>query len=178
MELLTFEAEPFFKFILLVAFLIAWVLFLLTQQNTLRRITRQNRRLRPGMVWLQLIPFLGQIWQFFVIVRISNSIRNELAARQEDELFGRDAAMVELGNKRPSLATGLPYCIIMWICLLTLCYGTYLDVVYQSAAAENTTFDVILGLLLMACPVLWVIYWVNLALWKRRLKQRAGLATG
>jgi len=49
--------------------------FLITQQNTLKAIQQQNRLMRPGEVWLQLIPLFGIVWQFIVVTRISDSIR-------------------------------------------------------------------------------------------------------
>jgi len=136
------------------------------------------------LVWLQLIPLVGQIWQFFVIVKIAGSIRNEMIHRYDDELFGDDAAKLKLGNKRPTLVIGLAYSILM--CL------AYPLARYQ--AAENarayaregldmtrTTSDtymgsVILGSLGLAMIACWIAYWIILAIWKRRLKNEVQLA--
>jgi hypothetical protein len=66
----------------------------------------------PGLVWLQLIPLVGQVWQFFVVARISSSIRKGLTAEYENTVFGADAAVVQKGvANRPTLAMGLAYCI-------------------------------------------------------------------
>ncbi|SRR5215203_1959020 len=76
--------EPFsseLQFLFLGLFLIPAIFFLLTQQNTLKAIQPHNRAMSPGQVWLQLIPIFGMIWQFFVVSKISDSLRRELAAR-------------------------------------------------------------------------------------------------
>src|SRR5258705_1620639 len=61
-------------------FLIPWIFFLITQQNTLKAIHPQNRTMPPGQVWLQLIPLFNLAWHFVVVTRISDSIRRQLAS--------------------------------------------------------------------------------------------------
>ena len=68
----------YLQIILLLVFIGIAVLFLLTQQNTLKAVRRENRLMQPGLVWLQLIPVVGQIWQFIVVLRIAKSIRKEI----------------------------------------------------------------------------------------------------
>ena len=53
------------QFVLLFALLVPAILFLLTQQNTLKTVRVENRMLPSGLVWLQLIPLFGQVWQFY-----------------------------------------------------------------------------------------------------------------
>lgn len=55
--------------------------FLLTLQNTLKAIASHNRRLSPGLVWLLFIPVFNIFWQFILVVRLADSIQNELDAR-------------------------------------------------------------------------------------------------
>lgn len=58
---------------LLLAFIVPAILFVLTQYNTLKAIRPENRLLAPGLVWLEFIPFFGQVWQFTVVSRITGS---------------------------------------------------------------------------------------------------------
>src|ERR1700722_16043411 len=103
----------YLQIILLLVFIGIVVLFLLTQQNTLKAVRRENRLMRPGLVWLQLIPVLGQIWQFIVVLRIAKSIRKEIEFLQGDSIFGlADLNVVEKLSKRPTMVVGIIYCTL------------------------------------------------------------------
>jgi hypothetical protein len=52
---------------LVLGYLVALILFLIAQQNTLEAIQPQNRKMQPGEMWLQLIPLFNLIWQFIVV---------------------------------------------------------------------------------------------------------------
>src|ERR1700729_3133135 len=99
------------QLILLAAFLVPAIFFLLTQQNTVKLVKPENRLMQPGLVWLQLIPLLGLLWQFFVITRIAGSIKNELASWHNESIFGADAVAVE-GGVKPTLGIGIAYAIL------------------------------------------------------------------
>jgi hypothetical protein len=55
------------QLLLLLIVLVPAVLFLLTEYNTVRAVRTENRLINPGLIWVQLIPFIGQIWQFLVV---------------------------------------------------------------------------------------------------------------
>jgi hypothetical protein len=178
----TYDVTGGLQMLLLLLFLIPAILFLLTQQNMLRRIQPQNRKLMPGLVWLQLIPFLGQLWQFIVIVKIAASLKKELVSRHDDPLFGRDVSKIELGNKRPTLVIGLVYSIAMWSCYLLAVYEAGREVRYPGSAtlagtaAETDAGLVAVGFLALATIACWIAYWIVLAVWARRLKRGPRLA--
>ena len=69
-------------------FLTPAVFFLLTQQNTLKAIRRENRRLRPGLVWLQLIPIFNFCWMFVVVTRVADSLYKENVSLMDDSILG------------------------------------------------------------------------------------------
>lgn len=173
------------QLLLLLVFLVPALFFLLTQQRTLQKVKPQSRKLLPGLVWLQLIPFLGQIWQFFVIVKLAASVKKELVSRYDDPLFGSDAATIKLGNKQPTLIPGLVYSILMWLCYLLTIYLKITEMnrvrqgaLYLTRTAEDTDKDsVIVGSLAFATIAGWIVYWIVLAVWKRRLKKEIGFAT-
>jgi hypothetical protein len=55
--------------------------YLLTLQRTLAACAEENRAMQPGLVWLQLIPLFGLVWQFFVVGAISRSLAAEFESR-------------------------------------------------------------------------------------------------
>jgi hypothetical protein len=156
------------QFILLAAFLIPAVLFLLTQQNTLKAVKPENRFMNPGSVWLQMIPIVGQIWQFFVILRISASIQKEMASRQDDSILGfANASAVEELRKRPTFAIGIAYCTLITITIIINATE------FSNLASELLKFArqwSALGSL--AGMICWIIYWVRLAQYKKKLLLR------
>lgn len=152
-----------FQLILLVFVLIPAILFLLTQFNTLKLIHPDKRTIQPGLVWLQLIPAVGQLWQFIVVTRVASSIRNQWQAADEDSILGIDADAVD-GNAdgKPTLGMGITYCILNVIIILFNLFSSH---------AEPTVG----GLIGLASVVCWIVYWVQLAGWKRKLKQKLQL---
>ena len=163
METTAYQSGGSLQLILLGAFVIIAILFLLTQQNTLRTIRMENRLMPPGQVWLQLIPVFGQVWQFFVVARIAASIRNEIASWDSDSILGTEAVAIAQGNNRPTLGIGITSCTLNVLFIVI-----------------NATLRVpmagVIFLLALGEVVSWVWYWVDLAGYKRRLRQK-NLAT-
>jgi hypothetical protein len=150
-----------FQLLLLLAILIPAILFLLTQYNTLRTIRKPNRVMAPGLVWLQLIPGVGQIWQFFVVANISASIRKEYSFTQDDSILGLpNAEVVEELGKRPTFAVGITYCILF----------TTAIIINLSVSQESRFLPVVGGLFSLSGMTCWIIYWVQLGAYKRKLK--------
>jgi len=70
--------------IVLVGFLILLiplVFFLLTLQKALNRVAPERRTMNPPLVWLDIIPLFGVIWNFFIVTALSKSLGAELTAR-------------------------------------------------------------------------------------------------
>ena len=88
-----------FFFIIFAILILPTVFFLLTQQRALSKCSPANRTMTPGLVWLQIIPFFGFIWQFFVVLAVANSLENEFAARRIPE------------ERKPGQSIGLAMCI-------------------------------------------------------------------
>jgi len=86
-------------FILAVA-LLPGILYLLTLQNVLKRVSPENRLVPAENVWLMLIPLFNIIYPFILYPKISDSIANEYAARgmSPDGDFGKG-----LGTAMPIL---------------------------------------------------------------------------
>jgi hypothetical protein len=88
------------------------IFFILTQQRALSKCSPANRTMSPGLAWLQIVPVLGFIWQFFVVSALANSLANEFRARgiQEEE--------------RPGYGVGLAMCITR-ICVIIPVLGFF-----------------------------------------------------
>ena len=132
------------------AVLTVMIFFFLTQQNVLKLIQPHNRLMSPGEVWLQLIPIFGTIWAFFVVSRISDSIRRELAEENTFSFENGGQNQLYLSEARPTYNVGMAYCIlacITWIPVI----GTITSIV---------------------AVILWIIYWSQLSSNKARLHQK------
>jgi hypothetical protein len=146
-----YESAGLLQLLLLIPFLVVSILFLWSQHKTLALIRPEyRRRMPPGQVWLQLIPLFGLGWQFYVISKISDSIRDDLNAPSGDSLFGDDPLPT---GKRPTYATGISYAVLFCLTLLPL--------------------GLLKSLLALAGLIVWVIYWIELSGYTRRFKQRA-----
>jgi hypothetical protein len=71
--------------VLVVVGLVISIMFLLTLSTALSRCSPENRKMEPGMVWLTLIPCFGFIWMFFVVINVSQSLKQEFHARRRGE---------------------------------------------------------------------------------------------
>jgi hypothetical protein len=153
------------QLLLLAAVLIPAIFFLLTQQHTLKLIRPENRRMAPGLVWLQLIPVVGQVWQFFVVARIARSIKNELEAPRGESILGvEDVFMAGATRKQPTRGIGMSYSVLYWLMLLV-----DVDMVGGGRVGSSSLLMVV-GLLGWATIICWIVYWAKLAWYKRKLK--------
>jgi hypothetical protein len=105
----------YIQVLLLIAYVVPAILFLLTQQRTLALISPLNRRMPPIQVWIQLIPIIGLAWQFYVITMISYSIRNELNTPASDSIFA-DATIS--ARQKPAYNAGILYAAMFCVCIL------------------------------------------------------------
>lgn len=131
----------------ILGYLVALIFFLIAQQNTLKAIQPQNRRMQPGEVWLQLIPVFNLIWQFIVVGRIADSIRNEITDRTLNSFLGMpDPVFVNDANRRPTYDIGLTFCI------LSLC----------------GCIPLLGGIASLTGVVCWIIYWTQIVAYKNK----------
>ncbi|GGA83584.1 hypothetical protein [Puia dinghuensis] len=165
------------QIVLLFPFLILGVLFLLTQQNTLKSVKAENRLMHPGLVWLQLIPLFGQLWQFFVVSKIAGSIDKEMRSWHSESIFGADAVVAEGGGKRPTRRMGLAYCIL-YLSMPLLIILTNLFGDFAPNGIVFLLFMFTLGVLMLGTGVCWIIYWVQLARYKNKLKRGGAAMAG
>jgi hypothetical protein len=146
-----FNDDDFYLGLIGIAFIIVWLIvmifFLIAQQNTLKAIKPQNRRMSPGEVWLQLIPLFNLVWQFVVVSRIADSIRSEINDRTMNSFLGiADPIFANDMTRRPTYDIGLTFCI------LSLC----------------GCIPILGGFASIAGIVCWIIYWTQIVAYKNK----------
>ena len=130
-----------------IGYLTTLIFFLIAQQNTLKSIRPYNRKMQPGEVWLQLIPVFNLVWQFIVVGRISDSIRNEINDRNLNSFLGiADPVFANDLTRRPTYDIGLTFCI------LSLC----------------GCIPLLGGIASFAGIVCWIIYWTQIVSYKNK----------
>jgi hypothetical protein len=67
--------------ILLGLFLLPWFFFLLNVQTLLNAIHPANRRMSPGMVWLNFIPIFSLGWFIYTVAKVKDSVNAEFKSR-------------------------------------------------------------------------------------------------
>jgi len=122
------------------------VFFCLALIKTLSLVKEENRKITPILIWLILIPGFNVLWNFFVVIRMSQSIKNELDSREFE---------VE-GN--PTLYVGLSYAILSSIILFV-------------PAPKDLNYSVGMGVLALAIIVAFVQYWMKIVWYGKVLRQ-------
>lgn len=67
--------------ILLGIFLLPWFFFLLNLQNLLDHVSPANRRMTPGLVWLNFIPIFHLGWFIYTVIKVKDSVSAEFQSR-------------------------------------------------------------------------------------------------
>lgn len=62
---------------LLLTLLICSIFYLLSLQKALESVSPQNRKMKPGNVWLLFIPLFNIFWNFTVVDAIASSFQKE-----------------------------------------------------------------------------------------------------
>ena len=150
---------------LLFAFVIPAILFFLAQQRILQVISPENREMSPGSVWLQLIPFFGMVWQFFVVTRIAHSVFKEMVSKMGESILDHSQVQIEGKDESPIYSIGIAYCILTTVAVI-INYST------RHSTSPLRLFGSLLFLTGMIC---WIIYWVRLVNTKNKL---VGLSAG
>ena len=89
-------------FILSVFFgILPLIFYLITLQNTLIKISPENRRMPPTNVWLSFIPLFGLAWQFVIVDRMADSLKAEF-----------DTKGINVGSNKPGFGIGISYSIL------------------------------------------------------------------
>jgi len=125
---------------------LAGILYLLTLQKALKKCAPASRTMKPGKVWLVLIPIFGLAWGFVVVVNIAKSLRNELA---------------RLGEPCPEPTPGQKVGLVAYACV---CFV---------ALIPKTPFPFLLLWELVGTVGFfsWIAYWIRIANYSRLLEE-------
>jgi hypothetical protein len=152
--------EIMFNFWLIVPF----VFYLLTLHRALEKCSPQTRAMTPGLVWLELIPLFGLVWQFIVAISLGKSLGNEYRARG---LEAPSRPTQSLGLAMAAAYTASALCIVfLWGSLLSGFGGE--DVPYD-VTPLLAPLGGVAGALGLAGFVLWIVYWVKVHQYSSRL---------
>ena len=113
-EALAVLGLPFLLITIVVAIVVN-VLYLLNLQNTLKAVTDKNRKMPPVNVWLLLIPIFSNIYMFFVVNWIGESLRAEF-----------DDRGIQCSEKKPGYGVGLAMAIDLFCRDSFLCFVYYI----------------------------------------------------
>ncbi|MSR52306.1 MAG: hypothetical protein EXS09_03325 [Gemmataceae bacterium] len=141
--------------------IIVYYFFTRTLTRTQREVNVSNRDISPRALWwsvfLNLIPLLGPLWEIFVVLKLSSSIRKEFAERgwnTKSEGFGRTVGLIwALG--------GLLY---MPIAILQMYLFLNGDV---STAVMLSAIETPISMLLLIC---FVLFWIQIAQYGTRFR--------
>ena len=135
--LLGFTGLLFFLIFLII--ILASVCYLFTLQNTLKKISVENRKINPEKVWLLLIPIYNIYFNFIVVIRLSESLKSEFEKRK-----------IDIGNSQPGYNIGIAHC-----CFLLLSLFSFINEVGIVANFFGTIF--------------WVGYWISISRYSKLL---------
>lgn len=117
------------------------IFFLLTIQNALKQCAVQNQKMRPGQVWLGLIPLFSYYWIFRIVIDVSESLQAEYNMRN-----------LPRNEEQPGYQIGMAYAGLTVASLLRI----VIPIIGQLA-----------GLGAFIC---WIIYWVRISKYKKELE--------
>ncbi|ABG57572.1 hypothetical protein [Cytophaga hutchinsonii] len=111
--------------LLMLLYLVPLVFFILTLKRLLEQLNENNRKVNPVLLWLILIPVVGLVCQFIVVIKMAESLRAEFDQRHLAE-----------EEAKPGFNTGLTYCIL-FLCggipmvgMVLSCVGIYFWISY------------------------------------------------
>ncbi|MGN6567090.1 MAG: hypothetical protein ACTHJ0_04010 [Flavipsychrobacter sp.] len=127
--------------------------FTLVQYRILCLEAPQNRKTKPALVWLTIIPYAFPIFQFYFTKQVSDSITRQLSASGQPT------------KKHPTLFIGYAYCAISLV-------FNILDAIIRLTPYENKPM---IRWLLLFWLISFITYWVRLGAFKRKLQANSRL---
>ena len=144
--------------IIFAAFLIPVIFYFIELQNTIKEVSVENRKMKPGQVWLLLIPLFSIYWLFEVVSKIADSLKAEFVSRN-----------IEVDEERPGYRIGIIYAIIGAVAPLL----NMVSRLMQFPALESGIISLVLGL---GSFVLWILYWVKVRGYRKMLVEAKNAA--
>ncbi|MBN2063315.1 MAG: hypothetical protein JW745_00820 [Sedimentisphaerales bacterium] len=109
--------------LILILVILVKIFYLMALSRALSCCSARNRKISPGMVWLEIIPVIGFIWAFVNVIQVSGSLGAEFRTRgieQPDNpsmVLGIVACALNVGSSVMPFAgiAGLICWIIYWV---------------------------------------------------------------
>ena len=148
-----------------------FALYLRAQHRALQLCAPLNRTVQPGLVWLQVVPVLGLLFQFFVVRALHDSLVREWRSRMLPE------------NALPRNGVGLAKTIVDFVAVVLLMSGASLlpeETPRHTTALLNSAGDALMWTgcaTLTVSLVLLIVYWNQLSVKTLVLRQNPAPVT-
>lgn len=157
--------------IIWVIMVIIAVLFLVSLQNTIKAAAPENRMMNPGLVWIQLIPFVGAVYSFIVAGKVADTIAAEYKSKGQ-----------MLPVARPTYSLGMTFAVFSVILYVLNIYSrlkfdpvdpsvmTQEEMIAYSTRPDVLGFFMIVMVLSIVWLIIFIIYWVKTSGYKNKMK--------
>ena len=152
-----------------------YIFFCLSLQKTMNEIRPKNREIPSGLVWLHMLHLLGvvpivgivigvaaSIWDLFMVIKISGSLRKEFRSRgwrSSNESFGKPVGLAWTVTSLVTTPAGLVFQLV-------------------GGQIGDPNFAMVLGILVLALTltvlICFIMYWVQIAGYGSRLRASGG----
>jgi hypothetical protein len=151
----------------------AFIVYVWTLQWVLRTCAPENRTMSPSLVWLQVVPLFGTIWQFFVVRAIGTSLAGEYASRAVPR---RGDAGDNLGLTK-AIVDAVALTCVMGAFILGWAYADHPEGTLNSSDYAYAGLVTAAGYVFLLSFVLSIIYWIATykSAWRLRSLPQPGL---
>ena len=139
--------------VFVIVIITVYVFFLMTLMNALKKCSPRNRKMEPGLVWLNLVPCLNVVWQFLTVVWVADSLKKEFESRgvRRESDYGKTLGLTSLVV---NIAGGV--------------VSNVMQNVNQQMAMAGAGVSILASVTWL---VLFVMYWMRIAGYSRELTE-------
>ena len=151
--------------VVVIGWYIALVFYLVSAQGALSRCSAESRTMAPRGVWLAMIPVFGFAWVFVVALALSQSLENELRAKEIRNFSAPGRAF--------GVTAGSLFCVAaVFLALAITASATGLGDDWNLGYNEVAEFGWVMWFLTGAAGLaLWAVHWVQASRVSSRLLQ-------
>ncbi len=152
-------------FIFLIVALTIWILFNLTMQKAMKAVSEKNRKINPGLIWLNIIPIpiLNPLWTGYFCIATCQSI-NEDAKKKIAPL------QIAIAYIAVTVLNGV-------INIFTVDYSHIVRSFSNGNSMEQwstSSSNPVGSILSLASLVLFIIFWVQIVAARKKLEAMEG----